>query len=83
MNRCIFDGCQNEGANNFGVRLRLPDGSAIWAPNTAAYVCDFHAERGMRVTVTLELIGGNEIETNVRSLGRAVMRRTSHDALEG
>ena len=83
MNRCIFEGCPNEGANNFGVRLRLPGGSAIWAPNTAAYVCDLHAQQGMRVTVTLELVGGSQVETNVRSLGRAFIRRTPHDALEG
>ena len=49
--QCIIEGCQNEGKHNFGVRLRRPNTRAIWAPNTDAFVCDFHASRGMRVTV--------------------------------
>ena len=44
--QCMIEGCENEGVNNFGVRLRRPDSSAIWAPNTEAFICDFHASRG-------------------------------------
>ena len=46
MQKCIIDGCSNEGVHNFGVRCRRPNTSAIWAPNTNAYLCDEHAEQG-------------------------------------
>lgn len=54
--RCVIPGCNNLAENNFGVRLRRPDTSAIFAPNTDAYVCSEHSIRGLRITVTLEPI---------------------------
>lgn len=62
---CIIPGCTNLAPNNFGVRLRRPDTTAIWAPNTEAYICDAHAKQGLIVTVTLEPTNTGEIETNV------------------
>ena len=74
--QCIIEGCQNEGKNNFGVRLRRPNASAIWAPNTDAFVCDFHASRGMRVTVLLEATDDGQLETVVRSISQPASRTT-------
>lgn len=62
---CIIPGCANEAVHNFGVRLRRPDTTAIWAPNTEAYLCDAHASRGLRITVILEPTNTQEIETTV------------------
>ena len=74
--QCIIEGCQNEGVNNFGVRLRRPNTSAVWAPNTEAYICDFHASRGLRVIVFLEPTEHSELETIVRSVSQAASRTT-------
>ena len=74
--QCIIEGCENEGVNNFGVRLRRPNTSAIWAPNTEAYICDFHASRGLRVIVFLESTEHSELETIVRSVSQPASRTT-------
>ena len=74
--QCIIEGCENEGVNNFGVRLRRPDTSAIWAPNTEAYICDFHASRGLRVIVFLEPTEHSKLETIVRSVSQPASRTT-------
>lgn len=50
---CIIPDCQEPAHNNFGVRLRTPETTAIWAPNTNAMVCDWHAHQGMQVVVQL------------------------------
>ena len=73
---CIFEGCQQEGVHNFSVRLRRPDTSAIWAPNTRAFLCNFHASRGVRIVVLLEPTDRPELETIVRSVGQPVSRKT-------
>jgi hypothetical protein len=65
MSRCIIPSCTNPATNNFGVRLRRPDTTAIWAPNTEAYICDAHAIQGLIVNVTLEPTNTGEIETKV------------------
>ena len=74
--QCIIEGCQNEGKHNLGIRLRRPNTSSIWAPNTDAFVCDFHASRGLRVTVLLEPTDDGKLETVVRSIGQAAYRVT-------
>ena len=74
--RCIIEGCENEGINNFGVRLRRPNTSAIWAPNTEAFICDSHASRGLRVIVFIEPTDHSELETIVRSVGQPASRTT-------
>lgn len=74
--QCIIETCQNEGKNNFGVRLRRPNTRAIWSPNTDAFVCDFHASRGMRVTVFLEPTDDGQLETVVRSISQPASRTT-------
>ena len=74
--QCIIEACENEGVNNFGVRLRRPDTSAIWAPNTEAYICDFHASRGIRIIVYLEPTDHSKLETIVRSVSQPASRTT-------
>ena len=76
MSDCIINGCENSGVHNIGIRLRRPDATAIWAPNTGAMVCDFHASRGMRVFVYIEPTDDSKIETVVRSLGESFTRNT-------
>ena len=62
---CIIPGCPNEAANNFGVRLRRPDTTAIWAPNTEAYLCDDHARQGIKITAILEPTDTGSVETSI------------------
>ena len=73
---CIFEGCGDPGVHNFGVRLRRPDTTAIWAPNTNAMVCNYHAGHGMRITVQLESIEERVVETRVHSVARIATRTT-------
>ena len=65
MANCIIPGCKNIAQNNFGVRLRRPDTTAIWAPNTDAYLCDHHATMGVLVEVTLHATNSSSVETRV------------------
>lgn len=84
MPRCIIDGCPNEGIHNFGVRCRRPDTTAIWAPNTSAFLCDEHAEQGCIINVTITPTTSGMIETNITN-GSVIRSRTtliSHDADE-
>ncbi|MEX2644709.1 MAG: hypothetical protein WD249_00440 [Gaiellaceae bacterium] len=65
MPECIVPGCPAEASNNLGIRLRRPDTSAIWAPNTAAHVCDRHAVGGARLTVLYEPTETGQVEVGV------------------
>ena len=71
---CIIEPCEWEGVNNFGVRLRRPNATAIWAPNTGALICNYHASRGLRITVLLEPTDDSKLETSVRSVGQPASR---------
>jgi hypothetical protein len=73
---CIVPGCHNQAENNLGVRLRRANTSAIWSPNTAAYICDEHAAQGWRITVIMEPNTTGEIETRVFSPGQVFERTT-------
>jgi hypothetical protein len=76
MPDCVVPGCSREGRNNLGVRLRRPDTSAIWAPNTEAYVCDVHAESGARIMVFYEATTTDEVEVDVRGATSELTRVT-------
>ena len=65
MPDCVVPDCHVEAHNNLGVRLRRPDTSAIWAPNTGAYVCDTHAVSGARLTVLYEATDAGKVEVAV------------------
>ncbi len=73
---CIIESCAREGVHNFGVRLRRPNSSAIWAPNTGALICNYHASRGLRISVLLEPTDDSKLETIVRSVGEPASRIT-------
>lgn len=66
--KCIIPSCKNVASHNFGVRLRRPDTSAIWAPNSEAYFCDAHAVSGATITVLIEPNSTGEIETKIVGL---------------
>ena len=72
---CIIAGCTNQADHNLSIRLRRPDTSAIWAPNTEAFLCDLHAAQGMVVTITLQPTNTGNIETQVSSSGGNVVSR--------
>jgi hypothetical protein len=76
MHDCIVPGCSREGRNNLGVRLRRPDTSAIWAPNTEAYLCDRHAESGAHIHVLYEATATDEVEVDVRAVTPELTRVT-------
>lgn len=48
---CIVPGCKREAPHAITLRLRRPDTSAVWAPNTDAYLCDEHATEGGELEV--------------------------------
>ncbi len=84
MPHCIVPGCNNYAEHNISVRCRRPDTSAIWAPNTTAYLCDEHAEQGCIIDVTITPTNDREVTTNVTAGGRVASRTTTinHDADE-
>jgi len=75
---CIIDGCPNPALHNLGIRLRRPDTTAIWAPNTDAFVCDTHATQGFTIQIILTPTMSGNIETKVRSqpAGQTISRTT-------
>ncbi len=84
MPRCIIDGCPNEGVHNFGVRCRRPATTAIWAPNTNAYLCNEHAEQGCIIDVTITPVATGDVQTNITNGNRTASRTTpiAHEADE-
>ena len=47
MPQCLIPNCPECNSENpISIRCRRPDTSAIWAPNTVAYLCDVHADLG-------------------------------------
>jgi hypothetical protein len=76
MPDCIVPGCTSNADNTLGVRLRKPDTSAIWAPQTNAYVCNRHARSGARVTLLYEATDTGRVELRVQGANEAVVRRT-------
>ena len=76
MPRCLIPNCQNNASNNIAVRLRRPDTSAIWAPNSQAFLCDIHADQGYIINVTLTPSEPREITTNIAATGHVESRTT-------
>jgi hypothetical protein len=77
MPQCLIPGCNNNAENNISVRLRRPDTSAIWAPNSEAYLCDVHADQGYTVDIALTPLAVRNITTNVSSAGGHMETRTT------
>lgn len=76
MPQCIIQNCANEAPHNISIRCRRPDTTAIWAPNTQAFICDEHAEMGYTIDIVLRPNGTQSITTNVTS-GHRVETRTT------
>lgn len=62
---CIIPGCNNAADNNLTIRLRRADTSAIWAPNTNAFMCDVHAVSGVKLTLLVETADDSRVKTKV------------------
>lgn len=77
MPQCLIPNCNNNGVHNLAVRLRRPDTSAIWAPNSEAFLCDLHADNGYTIDVTLTPIQAREITTNFTAGGHVETRTTN------
>lgn len=73
---CAISGCNNAADHNLSIRLRRPDTSAIWAPNTKAFLCDQHAEQGVKITIILEPTNAGKVETEVLSATTKIRRIT-------
>ena len=76
MPQCLIPGCNNNAENNLSVRLRRADTSAIWAPNSEAFLCDVHADEGYIVDITLTPVALRNITTNVSAGGNVETRTT-------
>ncbi len=63
---CIFGDCNRPDRHVVGVFLFNPSNrKTIWSPQTNARVCDYHAERGMKMTIHLESIPDRSLEMEV------------------
>ena len=75
MTHCIVPGCSRSGKNKLGVRLRKPDTSAIWSPETDAHVCDTHARSGARLVILYEATNSGRVEIVTRAVTDAKIKR--------
>lgn len=64
---CIVPGCRNEAPHAITLRLRRPDTSAMWAPNTDAYLCDEHGNGGAEVELVYRPKRTKRLELTTRS----------------
>lgn len=76
MPQCLITNCHNNAQNNISIRLRRPDTSAIWAPNSEAFLCDAHAAQGYIINIDLQPVQPLTITTNVSSGGQVQSRTT-------
>jgi hypothetical protein len=77
MPDCIVPGCSRSADNALGVRLRKPDTSAIWAPQTGAHVCNRHARSGARITLLYEATDTGRVELRLQGVAEPLVRRTA------
>jgi hypothetical protein len=76
MPQCLIPNCPNNAENNISIRCRRPDTSAIWAPNTVAYLCDIHADMGYSIDIRFTPAQSRTITTNVSAGGHTETRTT-------
>lgn len=82
MPQCLIPNCQNDAVYYLGVRLRRPAdaqraaGTAIWAPDCDAYLCEVHAAQGYSINIQLTPDVNRTITTNT-SAGGAIITRTT------
>lgn len=84
MPKCIVPGCNQEGVNKLGVRCRVwhhghptkRKTTALWAPDTDAFLCDCHATSGATITLIYETDESRGIRTQVFSAQKVCTRNT-------
>jgi hypothetical protein len=76
MPQCLIPNCHNNGTNNISIRLRRADTTAIWAPNSEAFLCDVHAAEGYIINIDFVHTSGHSITTNVSAGGHTESRTT-------
>ncbi len=76
MPQCLIPNCANNAENNISIRCRRPDTTAIWAPNTEAFLCDVHADEGYSIDITFATAPVRSITTNVSAGGHVETRTT-------
>lgn len=76
MPQSLIPNCQNDAQNNISIRLRRADTSAIWAPNSEAFLCDVHTAQGYTINIELSPVQANTITTNVTAGGHIESRTT-------
>lgn len=67
LHYCIVPGCKRDAPHAITLRLRRPDTSAIWAPNTDAYLCDEHATGGAEIELAYRPKRTKRLELSTRS----------------
>lgn len=77
MPQCLIPNCTNDANNNISIRCRRPNTSAIWAPNTVAFLCDIHADLGYSIDINFTIAPTRSITTNVSAGGHIETRTTS------
>lgn len=82
MAQCLIPNCPNDAIYYLGVRLRRPandhrpSGTAIWAPDCDAYLCEEHASQGYSINVQLTPVASRTITTVVSAGGMPVTKTT-------
>lgn len=76
MPKCLIPNCPNNASNNISIRLRRADTTAIWAPNSEAFLCDLHAGDGYTINIELITAPAQTITTNVSAGGHTESRTT-------
>lgn len=77
MPDCIVPACKRNATNTLGIRLRRPDTTAIWAPQTDVYVCDTHARSGARISVVYEATTTGRVEVRTQGGTEPTVKRAS------
>lgn len=82
MPQCLIPNCPNDAIYYLGIRLRRPAdaqrpaGTAIWAPDCDAYLCEAHASQGYSINIELTPVVPRTITTNVSAGGQTITRST-------
>lgn len=84
MPQCLIPNYTNLAGHILGICCRRPETTAIWALNCDAYLCNYHADQGYTIDMTLTPIPASTIKTKV-TLGADIASRTtpiSHDSVQ-
>jgi hypothetical protein len=86
VQRCVVPGCESPGKHKLGVRCRVwhepspiagkSKTSALWAPDSDAFLCDQHALGGAHITLIYEPNDSGETAVKVIAAPHVDDRRT-------